>query len=164
MVRAPIRTATQPAAPALDGEHVHPVDGAPRILSPAGSRRFDRAPRLRQEDVEASLADAIGRIERQVNRHVGAEDDDRDRLAERDPALAALLKAAILGRHASEREPDKRLAVGSGPVQPKPHGRNCAQALGFSLHANTRLGQGRSGALAARWAGCLCSHSGKSTD
>jgi hypothetical protein len=59
-------------------------------------------------DVEASLVDAIGRIERQLERHVGREDDDRDRLAERDTALAALLKAVILSRHASEREPGAR--------------------------------------------------------
>jgi hypothetical protein len=71
----------------------------------------------------------------------GCEDDDRDRLAEREPALAALLKAAILGQHASERAAGERLRVGKGPVQPKPHGRNCAQALGFSLHANTRVGE-----------------------
>ncbi len=122
--------------------HVLAADGA-WVSTPDGNRRFERAPRLRQVDVEALLVDSIGRIERQLDRHVGGEDDDRDRdrLAERDPALAALLKAAILGRHASEREPDKRLAVGKGPVQPKPHGRNCAQALGFSLHANTRVGE-----------------------
>jgi hypothetical protein len=90
---------------------------------------------MRQVDVEALLVDAIGRIGRQLDRHLGGEDDDRDRLAERDPALAALLKAAILGHHRSEREPAERLRIGKGPVQPKPHGRNCAQALGFSLHA-----------------------------
>jgi hypothetical protein len=58
---------------------------------------------MRQVDVEALLVDAIGRIGRQLDRHLGGEDDDRDRLAERDPALAALLKAAILGHHRSER-------------------------------------------------------------
>jgi hypothetical protein len=75
-------------------------------------------------DVEALLVDAIRRVGRQLERHLpGDEDDPRDALAEREPALAALLKAAILGQHASEREPGARLTVGKGPVQPKPHGR-----------------------------------------
>lgn len=104
--------------------------------------RFERAPRLRQVDVEALLVDAIGRIGRQLERHLpGEEEDPRDRLAERQPALAALLRAAILGRHESERASVERVGVGTGPITPKPHGRNCAQALGFSLHANTRVGE-----------------------
>jgi hypothetical protein len=121
--------------------HVLAADGA-WVSTADGSRRFERAPRLRQVDVEALLVDAIGRIGRQLERHLAGDgEDDRDRLAERDPALAALLKAAILGKHESERSELRRLAVGKGPVQPKPHGRNCAQALGFSLHANTRVGE-----------------------
>jgi hypothetical protein len=93
-------------------------------------------------DVEALLIDAIRRVGRQLERHLpGEEDDTRDALAEREPALAALLKAAILGQHASERADGDGLRIGKGPVQPKPHGRNCAQALGFSLHANTRVGE-----------------------
>jgi len=91
--------------------------------------------------VEALLVDAIGRIGRQLERHLPGEDDDRDRLAEREPALAALLRAAILGRHESERAATERVGRGKGPIEPKPHGRNCAQALGFSLHANTRVGE-----------------------
>jgi hypothetical protein len=84
-------------------------------ISPDGIRRFERSPRMRQVDVEALLVDSIGRIDRQLERHLGGEDDDRDRLAERDPALAALRKAAILGHHASEREPDMRLAIPGPP-------------------------------------------------
>ena len=112
------------------------------LHSPPEGLQFAPAPRLRQIDVEALLVDAIGRIGRQLARHLPGEDeDDRDRLAEREPALAALLRAAILGQHRSEREPAEPLRIGKGPVQPKPHGRNCAQALGFSLHANTRVGE-----------------------
>ena len=93
-------------------------------------------------DVEALLVDSIGRIERQLERHVGGEDeDDRDRLAEREPALAALLRAAILGQHRSEREPAEQLRIGNGTEQSTRQGRSCAQAQGFSLHANTRVGE-----------------------
>jgi hypothetical protein len=109
--------------------------------SPRSGRRFMAAPRMRQLDVDALLVDAIGRICRQLERHLGEDEADRDRLAEREPALAALLRAAILGRHESERWEGARVGRGRGPIEPKAHGRNCAQALGFSLHANTRVGE-----------------------
>ncbi len=70
-----------------------PCHTAIDVRAPAG-RQFERAPRLRQVDVEALLVDSIGRIERQLDRHVGGGDDDRDavggdylRVKARVPAL-----------------------------------------------------------------------------
>lgn len=57
------------------------------------------------------------------------------------PALAACLAASLLDRQAVGDEAGQailRLRTGIGAA-PKPHGRNCAQLVGFSLHANTRV-------------------------
>ena len=94
------------------------------------------------------LADALRRISRQIKRLLphdgnGGDDSDsapRDTLARRDPAFAALLRNAMLGRQSVERDGTLRVPALPGAVQIKPHGRNCATAAGFSLHANTRVG------------------------
>ncbi|MSP93421.1 MAG: hypothetical protein EXR79_16780 [Myxococcales bacterium] len=89
------------------------------------------------------LTNAMLRIGRQVRRLlVKRADDDGggDTLARRDPALAALLRNAMLGRQSAECNAEVRpLAEGAAKI--KPHGRNCATSGdGYSLHANTRVG------------------------
>lgn len=111
--------------------------------------RFLPAPPLQQVEVEAVLADAITRVERQVRRAMPDECDESDTLRERDPALAALLRSAMFGPQATEpdaRRP-RRVELRKGTGRIKPHGRNCAESSGFSLHANTRVGEWARAAL-----------------
>ena len=126
--------------------HVLCVDGA--FCKTPGGRKFLPAPPLYQDQVEALLADAMRRIGRQVRRLLPRTADDDgasngpsgDTLAQRDPALAALLRNAMLGHQSVERSP-KVSSPPAGPPRIKPHGRNCATSGdGYSLHANTRVG------------------------
>ena len=65
----------------------------------------------------------------------GWQDRDDDPFAESQPALAELWKAALLGRPIDDSVALEKKAQLRG--LPRPHGRNCAQMDGFSLHANT---------------------------
>ena len=131
--------------------HVLVADGA--FCATPGGRTFLPAPPLYQEQVEALLADAIRRIGRQARRLAAkpadpvADDDHDDTLTRRDPALAALLRNAMLGRQSVEGDAATRRPEANGASSIKPHGRNCATSTdGFSLHANTRVGaQARAG-------------------
>ncbi len=64
-----------------------------------------------------------------------------DTLAERDPALAALFRSAMLGHRSDGKDAGKpqRVEFGKGALAIKPKGNNCVQSLGFSLHANTTV-------------------------
>ena len=91
------------------------------------------------------LADAHKRVLRQLHKRHLFEDlavaEEDDTLRQQDPALAACLAASLLDRQAVGDEAGKavaRLRTGAGAL-PKPHGRNCSQLAGFSLHANTRV-------------------------
>lgn len=92
--------------------------------------------------VEAVFADALRRIDRQFVRLLGDPDEEpRDHLRQRDPALAALFRNAMLGNQQDGNDAGKRQRVefGLGVPHIKPHGRNCCQANGYSLHANTTV-------------------------
>ena len=103
---------------------------------------FTPAPPLETVVVQEVLWDAWLRIERQLKKF-GWHDKEQDTLPERDPALAALLKAAVQGRQITGNEAGKPLRKerGAGLKVPMPHGRNCAEFAGYSLHANTRVGE-----------------------
>jgi len=103
---------------------------------------FTPAPPLHTVDVQEVLWDAWLRIERQL-RKFGWQDKDLDTLPASDPALAALLKAAVQGRLITGQQAGKPLRKerGAGLSVPRPSGRNCAEFAGFSLHANTRVGE-----------------------
>ena len=117
------------------------ADGA--WVATAGGLEFLSAPPLKQEVVEAVFADVLRRIDRQLVRLLGDPDEQpRDHLSQRDPALAALFRNAMLGNQADGKDAGKRQRVefGNGVTHIKPHGRNCCQADGYSLHANTTVG------------------------
>ena len=61
-----------------------------------------------------------------------------DPFAESEPALAELWKVALLGRPIDDSVALQKKAQLRG--LPRPHGRNCGQMDGFSLHANTFVG------------------------
>lgn len=107
--------------------------------------KFHGALPLLTRDVMAVLADAQKRVLRQLHQRGLFEDmtvaDDDDKLRQQDPALAACLAASLLDRQAVGDDAGQailRLQSGAGAT-PKPHGRNCSQLAGFSLHANTRV-------------------------
>ena len=90
------------------------------------------------------FADALRRIARQLVRLVPDRDDEpQDRLSQRQPALAVLFRNAMLGNQTTGKDAGKpqRVEFGKIRLDIKPHGRNCAQAHGYSLHANTRVGE-----------------------
>ena len=74
------------------------------------------------------------RIDKVLQRK-GWQNRDDDPFAESEPALAELWKAALLGRPIDDSVALEKKAQLRG--LPRPHGRNCAQMDGFSLHANT---------------------------
>ncbi len=122
--------------------HILAADGA--WVRTGTGLAFLPAPPLHQEDVEAVFADALRRIARQLKRLVPDRDDEPDdRLSQRQPALAALLRNAMLGNQSVGKDAGKpqRVEFGKARLDIKPHGRNCAQAHGYSLHANTRVGE-----------------------
>ena len=49
----------------------------------------------------------------------------------------------MLGNQSTGKDAGKpqRVEFGKARLDIKPHGRNCAQAHGYSLHANTRVGE-----------------------
>ena len=109
---------------------------------------FTPAPALHTEQVQAVLADAHKRIARQLKKF-GWDDEEGwreskvDTLRRTDPALADLLSSAVRG-HQLTGEQAGQLPGKQGKlrtVEPQAHGRNCAQWAGYSLHANTRVGE-----------------------
>ena len=122
--------------------HILAADGA--WVRTGTGLAFLPAPPLHQEDVEAVFADALRRIARQLKRLVPDRDDEPDdRLSQRQPALAALLRNAMLGNQSVGKDAGRpqRVEFGKARLDIKPHGRNCLQAHGYSLHANTRVGE-----------------------
>jgi hypothetical protein len=87
--------------------------------------------------VQETLHDAVLRIDKVLKRN-GWQDRHDDPFGDAEPALAQLWKAALLGRPLDESEARQKKAQLRG--LPRPHGRNCAQMDGFSLHANTFVG------------------------
>jgi hypothetical protein len=103
---------------------------------------------LHTEQVQAVLADARKRIDRQLKKfgwqeEQGWRESKIDTLRRTDPALAHLLASAVNGKQLTGEQagqlPTKEGKLRS--AEPKPHGRNCAEWDGYSLHANTRVGE-----------------------
>ncbi len=92
--------------------------------------------------MEQVFTDMLTRIERQCAKLPDPTENPRDPLSERQPALAALLRNAMLGNKTGGNSGRKALRVpaGQGPLAIKGTGHNCLQANGFSLHANTTVG------------------------
>jgi hypothetical protein len=89
---------------------------------------FQAAPPLKQSVVEQVFTDVLRRIDRQLARLLGDPDEEpRDKLSQRDPAFAALLRNAMLGNQSSGKNVGKpqRVEFGNGPPEIKPNGRNC---------------------------------------
>jgi hypothetical protein len=121
--------------------HVLCVDGA--WVTTPGGLAFQVALALKQPVVEQVFADVLRRIDRQLVRLLGDPDEEpRDKLSQRDPAFAALLRNAMLRNQSSGKDAGKpqRVEFGKGPPEIKPHGRNCCTGNGYSLHANTTVG------------------------
>ena len=91
--------------------------------------------------VQEVLHDITLRIDKQLMR-LGFKEVEGEAFDGDDPALAGLLKAALLGKpldpEGLRSERDKRTAL---RLVPRPNGPNCAQFHGYSLHANTRVGE-----------------------
>jgi hypothetical protein len=121
--------------------HVLCADGA-CVTSSAGLQVLP-APPLQQSVVEQVFADTLRRIDRQLHRLLGDPDEaPRDKLSQRDPAFAALLRNAMLGHQSVGKDAGKpqRVEFGKGPPEIKSHGQNCCIGNGSSLHANTTVG------------------------
>ena len=87
--------------------------------------------------VQETLHDAVLRITKALTKR-GWQDREDDPFAEQEPGLSALWRAALLGKPI---DPATEAPNRAGLKQlPTPNGRNCARYLGFSLHANTRVG------------------------
>jgi len=97
-----------------------------------GVATFHPAAPLDTMRVQETLHDAVLRIDKVLKRS-GWQDRDDDPFADSEPALAELWKAALLGRPIDAAETRLKKAQLRG--LPRPHGRNCAEMSGFSLHA-----------------------------
>jgi len=87
--------------------------------------------------VQETLHDAVLRITKALTKR-GWQDREDDPFAEEKPGLSVLWRAALLGKPIDPAtEQPKRAGLNK---LPKPDGRNCARYLGFSLHADTRVG------------------------
>ena len=102
-----------------------------------GRATFHPAEPLNTMRVQETLHDAVLCIDKVLKRK-GWQDRQDDPFAESEPALAQLWKAALLGRPLDESDARQKKAQLRG--LPRPHGRNCAEMNGFSLHANTFVG------------------------
>lgn len=102
-----------------------------------GRASFHPANPLDTMRVQETLHDAVLRIDK-VLKGKGWQDRADDPQAGSEPALAQLWKAALLGRPLDDSEARQHKAQLRG--LPRPHGRNCAQMDGFSLHASTFVG------------------------
>ncbi len=102
-----------------------------------GHATFHPAAPLDTMRVQETLHDAVLRIDKVLKRKGWQERTD-DPFAESEPALAELWKAALLGRPIDDSVALQKKAQLRG--LPRPHGRNCGQMDGFSLHANTFVG------------------------
>ena len=122
--------------------HFHILCGDGAFCKTANGIAFIRAPPLKQAVVEHVFADMLTRIERQCAKLPDPTENPQDPLRERQPALAALLRNAMLGNKTNGNSARKALRVspGQGPLAIKGSGHNCLQANGFSLHANTTVG------------------------
>ncbi len=87
--------------------------------------------------VQETLHDALLRIDKVLKRR-GWQGRTDDPFAESEPALAELWKAALLGRPIDDSVALQNKAQLRG--LPRPHGRNCAEMHGFSLHARPFVG------------------------
>jgi hypothetical protein len=101
---------------------------------------FWHAPPLKDAEVAAVLDDAETRILRQMKKF-GWNDDlptiPHDPLETKNPVLATCMRGAMSEARLKEKPPQMR-EKGARPP-PRPSGRNCCHADGFSLHANTRV-------------------------
>lgn len=106
-----------------------------------GAVLFRPAPPLDTLTVQEVLHDLTLRVDKQLIR-LGFKEVEGEEFDGDDPALAGLLKSALLGRpldpEGLRSERDKRTAL---RLVPRPNGRNCADFNGYSLHANTRVGE-----------------------
>ena len=92
--------------------------------------------------MEHVFTDMLTRIERQCAKLPDLTENPRDPLSERQPALAALLRNAMIGNKTSGNSARKALQVpvSQGRLAIKGNGHNCLQVNGFSLRANTTVG------------------------
>jgi len=102
-----------------------------------GHATFHPAAPLDTLRVQETLHDAVLRIDKVLKRK-GWQGRTDDPFAESEPALAELWRAALLGRPIDDSVALQNKAQLRG--LPRPHGRNCAEMHGFSLHANTFVG------------------------
>jgi len=101
------------------------------------------APSIWQEKVEALPCDVLGRVQRGLCRRLPDNAEPLDALAEREPALAALLRPSLLGHliAAPQAGRPQRLEFGKRPPKFRPHGGTSADADGCSLHGSTQVGK-----------------------
>ncbi len=90
--------------------------------------------------VQRVFEDILKRIDRQIAKLPDPIEEPGKFMKDVNPALAALLNNAMLGRQNSGKDAGKpqQVEFGKGPQvhNIKPHGRNCCTADGYSLHAN----------------------------
>ena len=119
--------------------HIHTLFADGVWSQSDGQAVFHPSPPLGELDVQELLLDAQLRIDRQLQSG-GWQDRNDDPFADDQPALAALMRAALRGRTVSlDTEQDAKRKAALRRL-PRPNGANCAQADGYSLHANTRVG------------------------
>ena len=101
---------------------------------------FEQADPLGELDVQEVLWDAQLRIDRQLKAR-GWQDRQDDPFADKDPALAALMRASIRGELFDPPEAPPRHSGTKAQLRalPRPDGKNCAVAGGYSLHADRRI-------------------------
>ena len=102
--------------------------------------KFEPAPPLKQHVVQQVFEDVLKRIDRQIAKLPDPIEEPGKFMKDLNPALSALLNNAMLGRQTSGKDAGKpqKVEFGKGPQvhNIKPHGRNCCEADGYSLHAN----------------------------
>ena len=101
---------------------------------------LEQADPLGELDVQEVLWDAQLRIDRQIKAH-GWQDRQDDPFADKDSALSALMRASIRGELFDPPEEPPRHSGTKAQLRglPRPDGKNCAVAGGYSLHADRRI-------------------------
>ena len=119
-----------------------------RAPTEPGPIAFFAAKPLHEDDVPTVLAAIHRRVWKLLDRRKILHDDVEagevpDEFAALEPAMAAVLKASLLGLSVVEPGTGPRQQRERGPKPDVVHrrGRHCADLGQFSLHANTRIGE-----------------------
>ena len=120
----------------------------PREKGTPGPLAFRRSAPLGEDDVPTALAAIQRRVWKLLRRRRILRDDHDeqgeapDEFALAEPAMAALLKASLLGQSVVGPEgPKPSQERGPRPLVARRRSQNCAELVQFSLHANSRVGE-----------------------